>query len=343
MPNLGITVEGGLISEWLKSEGDAVEKGEAVFVVESDKVATEVESPVSGVLAKILIPVDQEVPLFTVVGLIAEDGENVGDIANSSSLATGLDQGKTSAATTGDESSSVARTIPPSQPSAGEGRAVPAARRLAGENQLDLSSLQGSGPEGVILLKDVQEAVSSDKETHRASTLARHMAAREGVALGDIKGTGVRERIMRSDVETFVGADSAKDLSKVIPMDTMRKTIARRMSQSAFTAPHIYFFSDVEMTPLLGFRKQVLPDFEKRYKLRPSINDFLIKAVSLNILEFPILNGQLHEDEIHIMPDVNVSLAVALTDGLIVPALSSTDQASLVQAISGILSENEAA
>ncbi|WP_163337535.1 dihydrolipoamide acetyltransferase family protein [Desulfopila sp. IMCC35008] len=333
MPNLGITVESGLISEWLKNEGDSVEKGEGVFVVESDKVATEVESPASGVLAKILVPLDQEVPIFTVVGLIAEQGENIADLDLSSYLTTEAAQEVSSEATAPVESSPAPQAAAPTQPAVGDGRAVPAARKLAGDHQLDLTALQGSGPEGVILLKDVQAAVASGTEANRASTLATRLAATEDVSLEDVTGTGVRGRIMRSDVEGVLGADAAQGLSKIIPMDTMRKTISRRMSESAFTAPHIYFFSDIEMTPLLDFRKQLLPDFEEKYNLRPSINDFLIKAVSLNILEFPILNGQLHEDEIHIMPEVNVSLAVALPKGLIVPALSCTDQASLAEIV----------
>lgn len=333
MPNLGITVESGLISEWLKNEGDSVEKGEGIFVVESDKVATEVESPASGILAKIIVPLDQEVPLFTVVGLIAEKGENIADLDLSSYLTTEAAEEVSTDTATIAQPSPASQNDAPLQLTVGEGRAVPAARKLAGDNQLDLTTLQGSGPEGVILLKDVKAAIASSSEANRASTLATRMAASEGVALEDITGTGVRGRIMRSDVEGVLGADSAQGLNMVIPMDTMRKTISRRMSQSAFTAPHIYFFSDIEMSPLFEFRKQLLPDFEKKYNLRPSVNDFLIKAVSLNILEFPIFNGQLHDDEIHIMPEVNVSLAVALSEGLIVPALSCTDQASLAEIV----------
>jgi len=116
-------------------------------------------------------------------------------------------------------------------------------------------------------------------------------------------------------------------------MSTVRKVIGRRMSESAFTAPHIYFFSDVWMDPLLEFREKVVSDFEKHFSLRPSVNDFLIKAVALNILDFPMLNGQVKGDEIHIMPEINVGLAVAVEEGLVVPAIARADRIGLVEII----------
>jgi pyruvate dehydrogenase E2 component (dihydrolipoamide acetyltransferase) len=138
---------------------------------------------------------------------------------------------------------------------------------------------------------------------------------------------------MQRDVQKVLTDKFDVDFGKVIPMNSMRQVIARRMSESAFTAPHISFFSNIMLDPLLEFRESILPDFEKMFNLRPSINDFLIKAVSLNILEFPMLNAQLKENEIHIMPEINVCLAVALPDGLIVPALKNTDRAGLVDLI----------
>jgi len=114
-------------------------------------------------------------------------------------------------------------------------------------------------------------------------------------------------------------------------MSSVRKVIARRMSESAFTAPHIYFFTEVWLDPLLDFRKMVLSDFEKHFNLRPSINDFLIKAVALNILDFPMLNAQLKGEEIHIMPEINMGVAVAVAEGLIVPAVPNADRIGIVE------------
>jgi pyruvate dehydrogenase E2 component (dihydrolipoamide acetyltransferase) len=165
------------------------------------------------------------------------------------------------------------------------------------------------------------------------STLARRYAEKESVGLEDIEGTGVRGRIMRHDVKQSIADARAPGLGKVISMDSMRQVIARRMSASAFTAPHIYFFTDVQLDPLLNFRREIVPDFEKEIGLRPSVNDFLIKAVALNIRDFPMLNATVKDQEIHISPEINVCLAVALDDGLIVPAIANTDTIGLVDII----------
>ena len=332
IPMLGITVEKGKIIEWLKNEGDPVEKGESIFVVEADKVTTEVESPASGILAKILLPEDVEVPVLTVVGIITRPGEEV--------PASYLKAAESAAPTAPSGPELVVSTPPPpaSAPAAKTAdnliRIVPAARKLAREKGLDLRTFTGTGPDGIILFKDVQTAAATAAETAaKVSTLARHHAAKEGVSLAALQGTGVRGRIMRADVERAVLEEKAPRLGKVIPMNTMRQVIARRMSESAFSAPHIYFFTDIGMDPLLRFRQEIIADFEGRFGRRPSINDFLIKAVALNILEFPILNATIRDREIHIPADINIGLAVALPDGLIVPAIARADKAGLAEIV----------
>ena len=155
------------------------------------------------------------------------------------------------------------------------------------------------------------------------------MAEVKGISLEGVKGSGAQGRVMRADVDRAVKAAAAPQLGKVVPMTTMRRVIARRMAESAFQAPHIHFFTDVWMEPLLNLRQDILPDFEKKFGLRPSVNDFLIKATALNLLDFPLLNAMIKGEEIHILPEINVCLAVALPDGLIVPAIANADRAGL--------------
>lgn len=327
IPMLGVTVEKGKIIEWLKNEGDSVEKGESIFIVEADKVTTEVESPASGILAKILIPAGQEVPVLTVVGWITQAGEKLPDVAQVKPVSAPLTE--TVAA---QPAAAASQTAQPAAPAAGGPVAiVPAARKLAQARGLRIESLTPTGPDGVILLRDVETAAAAPEA--KISTLAQRLAAKEGVDLQGVAGTGVRGRIMRSDVEGALAAAKRPALGKVMPMGNVRQVIARRMSESAFTAPHIYFFTDICLDPLLDFRQAILPDFEKEFGLRPSINDLLIKAVALNILDFPILNGRVQGQEIHIAADVNICLAVALDDGLIVPAIANADRAGLVDII----------
>ncbi len=325
IPMLGVTIETGIIVEWLKKEGDSVQKGESLFVVEADKVVTEVESPAAGVLAKILLPAGQKVPVLTVVAVITEPGEAV--------PARFLGAAPAPAVAEPEPAPAAAAPVPaPGAPTAhGPLRAVPAARALAREKGLDLGTVKGSGPEGVILHRDV--AVFSAAPATPASHLARRAAEKAGLPLETIPGTGVRGRIMQADVAAAATAAAAPRLGKIIPMDRMRRIIARRMAESAFTAPHIYFFSDVGMDALLAFREQILPDFEARLGLRPSVNDFLIKAAALTIRDYPLLNASVKGDEIHIQPDINVCLAVALPDGLITPAIAAADTCGLAEIV----------
>jgi pyruvate dehydrogenase E2 component (dihydrolipoamide acetyltransferase) len=332
IPMLGVTVEKGKIVEWLKNEGDLVKRGESIFVVEADKVTTDVESPASGILAKILIEAGVEVPVLTVVALIAEPGEEIpedyaADVVSASAEPRALAPDSAETPPTPSPAASQAVRVKDSGPLA----IMPSARKLALEKGIDLMLIDPTGPDGVILLSDVEAAEAMPAT--RASRLARREAAREGVALTGIEGSGVRGRIMRADVQSAVAKAKQPALGKVIPMDSMRQVIARRMSESAFTAPHIYFFSDVVMDPLLEYRNQVISDFEKEFGLRPSVNDFLIKAVALNILDFPMLNATVKEQEIHIAPEINICLAVALEDGLIVPSIANADILGLAEIV----------
>lgn len=224
-------------------------------------------------------------------------------------------------------------------------RVVPAARRMAQEAGIDLTTVAGSGPDGLILVRDVVDLVTristeerGVKEDVRASSLAGKLAEKRGVDLTDIEGTGTRGKIMKADVERAAAEvlpkmDTAKEkgpaFGKTIPMTQIRKVIAKRMAQSAFTAPHIYFFSDVEMDSLHRLREEILPDFERQFGIRISVNDFLIKAVAMTIREFPMLNAMVKGEEIYIHPDINVGLAVAMEEGLIVPAIPKADQMGL--------------
>jgi pyruvate dehydrogenase E2 component (dihydrolipoamide acetyltransferase) len=332
VPMLGITVERGKIVEWLKKEGDPVEKGEIIFIVETEKVTTEVESPASGILAKIMVSAGVEVPVLTPVAVITEPGEAVPAryLAPSEEGAPAEIKAPMAAEQV------VAPAAPYQAPTAPEGpiKAVPAARKLARDKGLNLETLAGTGPEGVILLRDVETGLKVGVEPSvRVSTLAQRLAEKEAIPLEQVAGSGIRGKIMRADVERAVEETAAPRLGTVIPMDNMRQVIARRMSESALTAPHIYFFTDVWMEPLVNLREDILPDFERKYGLRFSINDLIIKAVALNILDFPLLNATVKGQEIHILSDVNIGLAVALASGLIVPAIAHADKIGLAEVV----------
>jgi len=319
IPMLGITVERGRIIEWAKKEGEQVKKGETLFIVETEKVTTEVESPVSGILAKILVPEGVEVPVLTVVGIITEPGEALPDKYRDMTVSS--DMAETTAAQNAPERKE-------------QVRAVPAARRLAKEKGIDINALAGSGPDGIVLLKDVEAALEGQKTSDvKATFLASKVAREHDIPLEQVQGTGVHGRITREDVQRVIEGKKTPVEGEVIPFDSMRRAIARRMCESAFTAPHVYFFTDVCMDAVAELRLGIIPELEKNFGLRPSVNDILIKAVALNLREFPMLNATLKGEEIHIFPQINIGLAVALPAGLIVPAIANADRIGLVDII----------
>jgi pyruvate dehydrogenase E2 component (dihydrolipoyllysine-residue acetyltransferase) len=341
LPALGLTVEKGKILKWLKKEGETVAKGDSIYEVEADKVTTEVESPASGVLRKILIPEGVEVPILTVVAVITGEKEELPE--KYLTMAAAKPEKKEPELPRMQEPSVFVTSGP------AEIKAPPAARKLAKERGIDLLSIRGSGPGGTVLVRDVESFLGRGGQAGPrilATPTARKLAGREGIALGSVKGTGVSGRVMKADVmesrsalqsvvpkprvsEARVTQVSKYRLGQVIPMNSIRKVIAKRMVQSKFTAPHIYFFNDVDMEKLLTLREEILTEFEENEGIRISINDFLIKAVALTLREFPLVNSTASGEEVRIFPEINVGLAVAMEDGLIVPAIPRTDQLGL--------------
>ena len=334
IPVLGINASSAIISRWLKQEGEDVAKGELILEVETEKVTTEVESPGSGILAKILHGEGESLPAGTVIGLILQEGEDLPpDLAAASSGATEPAAEESSAPV------AQAQDEPAGSTSAGgKTAAVPAARHLAKEKGLDISRVTGTGPGGVILSKDVASASqapagSPAAERPSPSPVARRLAEAEGVDTAQVAGSGARGRVMKADVLAHMqkGGEAPAKSGQVIPMSNIRQVIARRLSESYNTAPHIYLFTEIFMNELLAFRKKILPEMEKTYGVRPSVNDLLIKAVALNLYEDRIFNSQLVGNEIHIQPAINVGLAVAGPEGLIVPSITDADRIGLVE------------
>jgi len=348
LPALGLTVEKGVILQWLKKEEEFVTKGESLYEVEADKVTTEVESPASGILKKILIPEGVEVPILTIVAVITEEGEALPDKYLTLGVQKSREVEKVEKREVPEpnliQEPAVLVTSGPK-----EIKAPPAARQLAKERGVSLSLIKGSGPGGTILFKDVESFLAKGVQTGSkilTTPTARKLAEKEKIPLASVQGTGISGRVMKADVveakarvklaEPKHAPISVKPpsvskykLGQTIPMNSIRKVIAKRMAQSKFTAPHIYFFNDVDMEKLLDLKEEIADEFERDEGIRISINDFLIKAVALTLSEYPILNSMVSGEEIRIFPDINVGLAVAMEDGLIVPAIPKADQLGL--------------
>jgi len=326
-----VVVESAKIIRWLKKEGDPVIKGEPLIEIESEKVSTEIIAPASGILGPLLYPEGAEVPITKIVTVVLAKGESLPDwfLREKEAVQKGIPAPASEAVS----SPPAARPVAPL-------KAAPAARKLAEQKGIDLSEVKPTGPHGTIMIKDVEAYLASPPESAaekaaKATPVARKVAEDLRVPLKGVPGTGVLGRVMKEDVlRAAAGVEPAARAEgmwgKVIPMSNKRQVIARRMAQSAFTSPHVYFFAEVSMEGLIHLRDSIMEDFEKAFQVRISINDFLIKAVALAIRDFPLLNSRIQgEKEVYVSPEINIGLAVALEDGLIVPAIPRADRSGL--------------
>lgn len=317
MPKLEISQESGTVIEWLKEEGEEVEKGEPILVVETDKVTVETEAPAAGILAGKRVGPGDVVPVTEVIAYVLEPGE-------SPPLAEET-------------------VTPEAEPMAPSQRvkldATPVARRLAEAKGIDLKTVVGTGPSGRITKVDVETAMEAPSPLRaeapegkvRASPAARRVAREQGVDLQAVDGTGPRGRIQSEDVRAFAAAAVAvpEPEAQVIPLEGMRRTIAERMTASYRQAPHINFTVRVDMTTFQQARAALNARAEATDAPRVSTTAVLVKAVAWALKEHPWLNSKLEGDEIHLLEEVNVGVAVALEAGLIVPVVHHADKKPL--------------
>lgn len=328
MPNLGLTMDQGIISEWLKQEGESVEKDEPLLVVETDKAALEVPSPYGGVLLTIRELAGATVPVGQPIAYIGEAGEIVD---------ASLSARQVSAAT---PAAPAAARAPAAAATAGEQRFIsPRARRVARELNLDVTALSGSGPGGRIVERDVQSlagTVTTAPEPARvlASPLAKKLALELGVDLAGIAGTGPGGRVTAEDVRAAtappaetpmpaaVAATSAPSTST--PLGRIRRVTAERMAASAREVARVTLNMTVDMSEAVKFQAQLSPEFERRYSARLTYDAMIAKACALALSEHGTLNARWLGTEppsIELRTAIHIGVAVAALDGLLVVVL----------------------
>lgn len=284
MPKFGLTMTEGTIQKWFKAEGDAIQAGEPLFEVETEKVLYEVESPATGTVAKLLYPLEAVVPVGLPVAVIAEAGENVAEVAAK------YNGGAPKAAAASVAAAPSAKTeAAPSSPSASgrrEGAPVtPAARKLAQEHNIDLARVVGTGPGGRVTREDVEKAISE--------------AA---------KGPAPTPTPAPAPTPTAAPAASA-------PLRGMRKAIAERMHKSLQSTAQLTITTEVDVTQLIDRRQEVQREFNATY------TDFIIQACAHALKQHPRMNAALDADTLKTQEQINVGVAVALDEGLIVPVI----------------------
>ncbi|WP_436373920.1 dihydrolipoamide acetyltransferase family protein [Cytobacillus sp. BC1816] len=329
MPKLSSTMEVGTLLQWFKEEGDSIEIGEPLFEIMTDKINIEVEAYDQGILLKKYFQVDDQVPVNQIIGYIGEKDEKVPE--NSPGISGDTEAESQSPA----EESVLEKEVSLEAAADNECekvRATPAARKQARMNDVELVFIQGSGPKGRIQKKDVLAHLASSSP--KATPLARKVAASEQVPLGDIKGSGANGKILKSDISTAVNS-RASSTATVEPnrkqMSGMRKVIAKRMSESVNTAPHVTLTTDADMTKVKELRTSLLPVIEKQTGLRLSFTDILIKAAGKALSRHPGVNVSIEGEEIIQHEQVHIGLAVAVEDGLMVPVIKNVNEKGLAQ------------
>jgi pyruvate dehydrogenase E2 component (dihydrolipoyllysine-residue acetyltransferase) len=325
MPKWGLTMKEGKIVNWLIKEGDPVKKGQDIFEVETEKITNVVEALADGILFQIVVPVGTVVKTGTIVAVITEPGETAERIEGIQ--VTEAPEGEPSA------------KKPPSEEKPGkpEGKkafvpATPAARRLAKEFGIDLTLVTGSGPGGRVTEKDVTQYHEEGPPPPKITPLALEMANQAGLDITTLSGTGEGGKITQADVEKALSQEALEEAAppKSIPFTGMRKAVADNMYASLQQTAQLTTFTEVDVTGMVGFRDIIREEYKKD-DIRISYNDIIILAVSRALKRHPIMNSTLVEDEILLHDSVNMGIAVALKDGLIVPVLRDADKKGLLQ------------
>jgi pyruvate dehydrogenase E2 component (dihydrolipoamide acetyltransferase) len=326
MPKWGLTMKEGKIVSWLIKEGDPVKKGQDLFEVETEKITNIVEALADGILFQIVVPVGTVVKTGTIVAVIAEEGETAERIE-------GIQMGE---APEGEPSSS--KTPAGEKPRKPEGKkafvpATPAARRVAKEFEIDLTRVTGSGPAGRVTEKDVIRYHEEGPPPPRITPLALEMANQAGLDITAVTGTGEGGKITQADVEKALSQETLEEAAppKSIPFTGMRKTVADNMYASLQQTAQLTTFTEVDVTEMVGLRDIIREEYKRDKDIRVSYNDIIILAVSRALKRYPIMNSTLVEDEILLHDSVNMGIAVALAEGLIVPVLRDADKKSLLQ------------
>ncbi len=302
MPKLSDTMTEGVVAEWHKKVGDEVESGELLAEIETDKATMEFESFQDGVLLYVGVEKGKSAPVDSILAILGEKGEDISAL---------LKEDKPAAKE--------------AAPKAAEPKSAPAPVKSAPAAEVKAAPVVHAAP--------VQESFNSNGRV-KASPLAKKLAEEKGLDIGRVPGSGEGGRIVKRDVENykstgfggsapFVGVESFTEE----PVSQMRKTIARRLAESKFSAPHFYLTIDIDMDNAIKARKAI----NDQGGVKISFNDLVLKAAAMSLKKHPTVNSSWLEDRIRYNEHVNIGVAVAVEDGLLVPVVRFADGKSLAQ------------
>ena len=318
MPQLGLTMTEGTVTKWFKAVGDTVAVGEVLVEVATDKITNQLESNLAGVLLEIIVDEGATAPVQEVIAIIGQPGEKVATATKAAPVVTELLQ------TTAPEVAEPRGAYSAAVSIDGRIKASPYAKKLAAAQSVDLSVVTGTGPGGRIVERDIREYAM--QAPTKASPLAVKVAAEHQVNLAEIQK---ETRIMKADVLAAV-----KPATVAKPLVGIRKVIAERMALSWNTAPHVHLTVEVDMTAVLGLKENLV----RATGQKASVTELVVKCAAYALREMPVVNASLMDNQIVLHEAVNIGIAVALDDGLIVPVVRNADQKNLSQLREAIVS-----
>ncbi|MBI5351509.1 MAG: 2-oxo acid dehydrogenase subunit E2 [Chloroflexi bacterium] len=324
MPALEMTQESGTLVSWLKREGETVKKGEPIMEIETDKVTIEIEASASGILGGILAREGDQVPVGQTIGWILAPGE-IAPSAASVDLPSGRGH-------------SEVKTEAPQKNVTKD--ATPLARKIADEHGIDLASVKSNGNkiEKADVLAHIETHqtapkpapvstdISSPKKLTPASPKARQLAQQRGVDISTVTGSGPDGAVLVSDVENYKEVKSSGSLETP---GTVWRVMAERMSASWTTVPHFYLMREVDASNLIEWRNKIIAIVEKRAGIKPTFTDLLVKLIGFTLRDHPRLNASWADGNIQWNKEINIGIATAIEDGLIVPVIHKADESSI--------------
>ncbi len=308
MPKLGFDMAEGLLVRWVKQVGETINKGDVLAEIETDKATVEVESPASGVVLQHIVDQGTVVPVNAPIAVVGAAGEVVSDQSSVVSDQSKVEGQKSNVerltlnVPTPSVAASVTQAVSPSD--GAPVKASPLAKKIAKDNQLDLTRIQGSGPNGRIVRKDVEAALAGGANTFDV--------------LPSTPSTPIAPYQLPVTTE-----------DKIIPTTKLRQAIGRRLVESKQTVPHFYVTHEYKMDAPLEMRKQINEFLGENEKV--SVNDFIVKAAALTLRQFPNLNATIRGNEVIQFGHVNVGVAVTVPGGLMTVVVKDADAKSLRQ------------
>jgi 2-oxoglutarate dehydrogenase E2 component (dihydrolipoamide succinyltransferase) len=334
MPQMGESIVEGTLTKWLKKAGDRVERDEPLFEISTDKVDTEIPSPAAGTLSEILVEEGKTVGISTIVARIAEEGEAAAKPAAQPAAAAQAPAAPPAEPQA--QPDGAAPVAPPAEePAEPTGPLSPLVRRMAREYSIDLNKVKGTGAGGRITKQDLEGHMARQQQAPAPESAPAPAAAPPPAPASSAQAAPAPQQAVQAPppppAETMLPLPAAGQAkTRIEPMSTMRIRIAEHMVASRRTSAHVTTIHKVDMTKVARMRDRHKADFQSRYGMSLTYLPFVVRATVVGLRTYPLLNAAIEGNNIIHHNEVNIGIAVALENGLIVPVIRQADEKNVL-------------